>query len=543
LYLNPALSLREKILSWEVQVKILRGVLLGSVVAWSGQAFAAEDASSEIRALQARLKQLEQRIENQGRREQAQAKAAVKAASVFDPCPAGKVCYKGVTLTFGGFIDLTDIYRTRNLSSDVGSIYSAIPFAGNRNYNIGENRFSARTSRLSLLAESNVSPAIGVKGYGEIDFESAGSTSNPVATNSFTPRMRQASIQIDRNDLGWHLLAGQTWSLNSPSKVGIDPRGIDGPPVVDFESVPGIYAARQPGVRIWKDFGPQFSLAISAESAQTIFVGGNGDFRGGTAPNTFVGTGVSGVPGVVSGTTLFGVTGPGGSFFNPLTNLSLNQVPDVTVKAAWDPVIGGNKLHVEAWGLYRELLDRSNLTNHSVSAFAVGGHVAYELLPKVLDLQFTAAQGTLGRYSQTPFSDATFREDGTFQVLPILGIQGGLTWHATPMLDIYGYAGLEKTKATFSFGATGLPFGFGNPLYDNRGCNVENSPAVQCNGNTREVRQLTAGFYQTLHQGAFGAIKVGTQYSYTQRFAFEGVGGAPKTDEHIVMTQLRYYPF
>jgi hypothetical protein len=539
-------------------VKLLKSILLGSVLISTGQvfaqqAFAEEDTSSEIRLLKAKLKQLEQRVENQGRKEkeyEAQARAtakappaAYKAASAFDPCPPGKFCYKGITLTPGGFFDLTDIYRTRNLSSDVGSIYNSIPFRGNRNYNIGENRFSARTSRLSLLAEGNVNPAIAVKGYGEIDFESAGSTSNPVATNSFTPRMRQMSIEIDRNDLGWHLLAGQTWSLTSPSKVGIDPRGIDGPPVVDFESVPGIFAARQPGVRIWKDFGPQFSLAVSAENAQTIFVGGNGDFRGGTAPNTFVGTGVSGVPGVVSGTTLFGVTGPGGSFFNPLTNLSLNRVPDVTVKAAWDPTIGGNKLHVEAWGLYREFLDRSNLINHGVSGFAVGGHVAYELLPKVLELQFTAAQGALGRFSATPLSDATLREDGTFQVLPILGIQGGLTWHATPALDIYGFAGLEKTKATFSFGATGLPFGFGNPLYDNRGCNVENAPAVQCNGNTKEVRQLTGGFYHTLHQGTFGTVKVGTQYSYTQRFAFEGVGGAPKTDEHIVMTQLRYYPF
>jgi hypothetical protein len=26
-------------------------------------------------------------------------------------------------------------------------------------------------------------------------------------------------------------------------------------------------------------------------------------------------------------------------------------------------------------------------------------------------------------------------------------------------------------------------------------------------------------------------------------FASEGVGGAPKTDDHIVMTQLHYYPF
>ena len=131
-------------------MKILRGILLGGVAMWSSQAFAADDAS-EIRALQARLKQLEQRIESQARRDQAQTKTAVKVPSPFDPCPAGKGCYKGVALTFGGFLDLTDIYRTRNLSSDVGSVYNAIPFAGNRNYNVAENRFSARTSRLSLL--------------------------------------------------------------------------------------------------------------------------------------------------------------------------------------------------------------------------------------------------------------------------------------------------------------------------------------------------------------------------------------------------------
>src|SRR5260370_24452025 len=110
--------------------------------------------------------------------------------------------------------------------------------------------------------------------------------------------MRQMTMEIARNEPGWPLLAGQAWSLASPSKVGIDPRGIDGPPVVDFESVPGIFAARQPGVRVWKDFGPQFSLAVSAENAQTIFVGGNGDFRGGTAPQKLARTGVAGGPAV-----------------------------------------------------------------------------------------------------------------------------------------------------------------------------------------------------------------------------------------------------
>ena len=98
-------------------MKLLKGIVLGSVListsqVFAQQVFAEEDTTSEIRLLKAKLRQLEQRVENQGRKEreyEAQAKAssnmppATKAASsAFDPCPSGKVCYKGVTLMFGG---------------------------------------------------------------------------------------------------------------------------------------------------------------------------------------------------------------------------------------------------------------------------------------------------------------------------------------------------------------------------------------------------------------------------------------------------------
>jgi hypothetical protein len=126
-----------------------------------------------------------------------------------------------------------------------------------------------------LLAEGDAGANTHLAGYGEIDFEGAAQTANSVATNSFNPRMRQASLEVDRTDLGLHFLAGQSWSLKAPSKVGIDPRGVDAPGVIDFESVPGFIAARQPGVRVWQDFGPEFKLALSAENAATSFVGGN----------------------------------------------------------------------------------------------------------------------------------------------------------------------------------------------------------------------------------------------------------------------------
>jgi hypothetical protein len=544
-------------------VKLLRAIVLGSVLISTGQVLAQqalaqqvsaqqaltqktateEGTSSEIRLLKARLKQLEQRVENQGRKEQqfeARAKtsatmpAAYKAAaSAFDPCAAGKVCYKGVTLTFGGWVDLTGIFRTRNLASDTGSVYNFIPYPQSKNFNTPESRFSARQTRFSVLAEGDAFANTHIAGYGEIDFEGAAQTASSVATNSFNPRMRQLSVAFDRPDLGFHVLAGQTWSLNAPSKVGIDPRGVDAPGVIDFESVPGFLAARQPGLRVWQDIGPEFKLAASVENPQTAFFGGN---------TPTVGSPAAGPQGVLNPNLLVNLTGPGGSFFNNANNLSPNQVPDVTVKAAWDPRLGPYKLHVEGWGLYRQFFDRFNFANHGYDTGSFGGHIAAEVIPQTLELQVYGAHGALGRFTASPFPDATLAQDGTILPLTVTSVLVGAVWHTLPTLDIYGYAGLEKVDAAFRNVGT-VPFGYGNPLYNNTGCAIENSPAATCNGNTAEVRQYTAGFYDTVMKGSYGTVKAGVQYSYNKRFAFEGVGGAPKTDDHIVMTQVRYYPF
>ena len=520
-------------------MRLLKGIVAGSLLLSAGQAYAEDDPAAEIRALKAKLKQLEQRVDDRGRKEkqiEAQARAippvAYKAAPV-DACPYGKVCYKGVTLTLGGWVDLTDIYRTRNLASDTGSVYNFIPFPQARNYYTPESRFSARQSRFSILAEGNVDSDTHLAGYGEIDFEGAAQTANSVATNSFNPRMRQLSVEIDRSDLGFHVLAGQSWSLNAPSKIGIDPRGVDAPGVIDFELVPGFLAARQPGIRVWQEIGPEFKIAASVENPQTSFFGGN---------TPTVGTPAVGPQGVLNPNLLVNLTGPGGSFFNNANNLSLNQVPDVTVKAAWDPRLGPYHLHIEAWGLYRQFFDRFNFANHTYDSGSFGGHINAELIPKTLELQVYGAQGALGRFTAAPFPDATLAQDGTIMPLTITAAAVGLIWHTLPTLDLYTYAGLEKTKAAFSDVGT-VPFGYGNPLYNNTGCNIENSPAATCNGNTREVRQFTAGFYDTVYQGKYGTLKAGVQYSYNQRFAFDGIGGAPRADDNIVMSQIRYYPF
>ena len=138
------------------------GLMLGILAASSGQARADDNVTTEIQSLKAKLKELQQRVDSEARKTrqvEAQAKAVQLPASykalAADPCAAGKVCYKGVTLTFGGWVDLTGIYRSRNLASDTGSVYNFIPYQQSRNFNIPETRFSARQSRFSVLAEGN----------------------------------------------------------------------------------------------------------------------------------------------------------------------------------------------------------------------------------------------------------------------------------------------------------------------------------------------------------------------------------------------------
>jgi hypothetical protein len=60
---------------------------------------------------------------------------------------------------------------------------------------------------------------------------------------------------------------------------------------------------------------------------------------------------------------------------------------------------------------------------------------------------------------------------------------------------------------------------------------------------TKDIKQLTGGVWQDLFKGSCGCVAVGPRGSHTVRQAFDGVGGAPRTDEGGVMTSFRYNPF
>ena len=493
-------------------------------------------ASAQASQVQAQVQAAQDHLDDQVKQLPEEVATAVDKAKP----KTDKIYYKGITVTMGGFAAAEGVYRSHDETADIGSSYAKMPFANDRASHTPSTTLTGRQSRYSLLAQGSPTPNVQVGFYGEFDFLGAAQTANSNESNSYQLRIRNLYGQIDTTD-GWHLLAGQSWSLATMSANGITPRSEVIPATIEAQYVPGFVWARQPQIRLTKDFNKELWLSVSAENPQTTFA------------NTAV----------ASGVTITDAQAPTSQFFN-LTNYSLNNIPDIIGKAAIEKNLDGHQLHAEVLGIYRSYLDRVTVaptaTNQAgllgyaagtssvtSSGGGVGGGVTFGVLPKVLDVQgsFLIGRG-IGRYGSGQLSDVTARPDGTLEGIPeTLWLAGG-TLHATHQLDIYVYGGEEQERTkTFSYSA--LPatvgFGFGTlPGSNNAGCIVEGGT---CSAVTKSIEQITAGLWDKIYQGSFGRVQVGLQYSHTVKQAFPdaATGFAPKATEDMIFTSFRYYPF
>jgi hypothetical protein len=452
----------------------------------------------------------------------AEVKTAVDAAAP----KSDKIHYKGVTVTLGGFAALESVYRSHNETSDIGSTFSGIPLANSSVGHTDEFRFTARQSRVSALAEGDVSSATHLGFYGEFDFLGAAQTANSNESNSYNLRIRHLYNQIDWNDYSLHLLAGQNWSLVTMNTKGITPRNEDIPPTIDAQYVPGFSWARQPQIRLTKDFDKTIWLAVSLENPQTTFY-----------------TGANALPTSVHLT----YNAPAGSLFNSANTLSINHVPDVVAKIAFEPTMADRTIHLEAYGLYRNFYERLNYSNQSTNGGGFGAGLMVPVVPKFLDFQVSGLGGKgIGRYGSAQLSDVTLDPAGNIRPISEIEALAGLTLHAGPQLDIYIFAGEEKESAqpyNLTAGTTVTAYGLGNPLYSNAGC-VSETAKGSCVANTRAVEQATLGFWHRPYVGPFGRYQWGLQYSRTERKTFSGAGDiAPIGTESMVFASFRYYPF
>jgi hypothetical protein len=550
---------------------LLSGVALVALLAsWSIPAQAAGDPETlaEIRALKAKLHQLEHRLDAQA---QEQKREKVKAAAAAHAQPGGlivkgdndrlwpdKFYYKGITITPGGFFAAESVYRTRWMGADVNTPFQNIPFGNNIASHTDEFRFSARQSRFSLLVQGDVNPATHLTGYVETDFLGAAQTANSNESNSYNLRMRHLFLNADWDTFGLHLLAGQTWSLITMHSRGIRPDTALTPPQIDAQYIPGFVWARQPGIRLVKDFknefpgfGKDLAIAFSAEGAATTWAPPGPVFVPPGAPFAIT----NALP--LIGAPFTVAPAVGGGLFNQTNNYSFNRMPDLATKVAWDPTILDRHIHVEAFGLLRDITNRAYYGNHSVWGGGFGAGVIVPVVPKLLDVQVSGMTGRgIGRYGAGQIQDTFFSLTGAPLPTHERMLLAGATLHATPQTDLYVFAGGEFAASQPKFNWVGNNLfvgGTGNWLYNTSGCGFENefagvpaaivAAATACSNQTKAVRQITGGIWHTLYNGPFGKLKAGAQYSHTQRDGFVGIGGAPKGTENIVLTSFRYYPF
>jgi hypothetical protein len=422
---------------------------------------------------------------------------------------------KGITVNLGGFIEAAGIYRSRNLNSDMSSKFQSLPLAYQPGYYQDETRFSARQSRLSLLATGDVSPTTHLAGYYEMDFLGSANSANSKESNSYNPRIRHLYTTVDWDKLGLHLLGGQTWSLVTMNNKGITPRNEVTPLTIEAQYVPGFTWTRQPQFRIVKDFDKKLWLAISVENPQSV--------AGGT-----------GTPAAIATNSAFGQAG-GGNLDG--VTLSANDYPDFVFKVAYEPGWG----HFEVFDLLRTFESTVNptgtkLVNKShITTTAVGAGVILPLVPNQLNLTLSGMFGEgIGRYGSGQLPDVT--QDASANIVPLreLSFLAGIIWDPTSELTLYSYYGQEQIENARSY-AGGV--GYGSLLNNN-----VTTFGSKFNGNIKRVSQATVGEWWKFYQGNFGKMQAGLQYSYTVDKYFEATnGGAPTASDHMVFTSLRYY--
>ncbi len=455
--------------------------------------------------------------------------------------------YKGVTITPGGFISANVNWRQHAQNLDNFANFGGIPFNGqsvaNANSHMAEFRETARYSRLSLLIEGKTK-SFNVQNYYEIDFEGAAQTANENQTNSFTPRLREAWLNIDAPK-GVSFAAGQTWSLLTANRTGVGPRGLMLPAHIDASLVLGFHYTRQNTFRVYKKWDlankKAIYLAFAAEESQET---------GGSA--TLGGFNIYGLQGSAFQPS---ATAPNGTF---AAGISINPGPDLVGKVAIEPGWG----HFELAAIGRFFRDRIALaantgcsdcgSNHTTPGGGISFNGVMPVVAKKVDIVFATLAGRgVGRYDGV--ADIVLRPDGRTEPLMTYSGYLGVETHPSPKFDFLVYAGDVYVKRTtyYTGGTALLPTGFGYGLIgqDLRGCTMEQPTAgFGCSASNKNNWEITPGFWYRFYRGPAGTVQFGAFWEHIRRTTWAGrvttTNALPRPlngDENILYTAMRWY--
>ena len=487
--------------------------------------------------------------------------------------------YKGVTITPGGFLAGETVWRQRAEQADINTQFNGIPFSASPSARQTEFYGSGRQSRLALLIQGKTG-SMNMTGYYEMDFLSAGVTSNNNQSNSYTMRQRQAWAQAALNN-GWTFTAGQMWSLVVETRKGLDNRTEATPLQIDPQYVAGFSWARQYGFRVTKNFHNKIWAGFSVENSQELLTASNananfllgapgnpgGLYNGGVTFNgyTTLVNGVTTTTTTINGTTVVtGVTPTTANVVNGSTvNYSSNLAPDFIGKLAFEPGFG----HYELFAIGTLFRDRiypnfgtksaAGAFNDDSYGFGFGANARWLFAQKKVEaaLHFIGGNG-VGRYGSSTLPDVTV--DGSGYLHPLRSYQtlAELDYHAAKW-DWYFLAGGEYVGNWARPLPNGTLVGYGVYTANNTGCGTETLPLAangfapgalgSCTGQTRDIIEGTAGFWYKPYNGPKGRLQMGMQYSYITRGTWNGTNTyksvpiAPQAVDNMVFTSFRYY--
>ena len=533
--------------------------------------------------------------------------------------------FKGVTLSpTGSYIAGETVYRTHATGGDIPTAFSALPYEHANAYALSEFYGGARQSRVALMAEGR--PSWGtLRGYYEADWLGTGITSNNNESNSYVFRERvlwaQAALQN-----GWAFTGGQLWSLATEDRKGISNLSGDIllPQTIDPNYVPGFVWARQYGFRVTKTFD-HMAFGIAAENPQILY---SATLAGDTPYAVLGSAGANGgnynaaVSTCSPSTSIVNYTNEANGGVNSylpvyktvnscanITNISFNVMPDILVKAAFDPKIG----HFEVFGIGRyahetvfpgettngnlygglkdivtgatvaPALSTAGSYNNSIALGGLGASGRVFLFANRLTVGLKGLYGPgVGRYGATTLSDVTSAADGELSPLHNLSGLSTVEIVATPRLTLYANYGGDYASRNSGVGSTlGAPtaarsaagvwggtwaapakaaVGYGSPLLSNSACLTSAAPGYNgsstgfypggsCGAQTKDVQELTAGYWYDFYKGDYGRLRQSIQYGYASRESWSGAvvstngpGGVfAKGTNNMLWTSFRYY--
>jgi hypothetical protein len=406
-----------------------------------------------------------------------------------------------------GYADFGSIWRSTN-SGGTGTSFGGIPFATANSApgNLNELRFSSQTSRFGVRIDSEVLGAK-VRGYIEADFNGATAQNLFQSTNADTFRLRQYWVDVRKSR--FELLAGQSWTLLTPNRIGVSPMPGDLFITLDQDNnyQAGLTYARQAGIRFAFHPNDHLAWAFAAED-----------------PQQYVGIAVT-CPTALAATYCGSIldTGASSALGTPTTP---NAAPDFISKIALD----GKRAHLEIAGLLRTFRAYNVVNTLTYTKLGAGGAINsnFEIAKglRLFENAFYSNGG--GRYIGALGPDVVVRANGDLSPLRAASTVDGLEFQAGKNSVLTGYFSAAYFGKDVALDTTGKYVGYGFP--------------GSATTNNRTIEEGTLGWIQTFWKHpTYGDLKLITQYSYVWRNPWSPPT-SPPTNAHanLMFVDLRY---